>query len=145
MATTDKATEAKAAEKSAPKPAAKKAPAKAPATKAAKAEVATPAVAAQASGHESSAHDVRDAEARGYRKSRRGYVTSDRMDKTIVVEVEDRVKHPLYGKVIRRTSKVKAHDEANSAGIGDLVLINETRPLSATKRWRLVEILEKAK
>jgi len=90
-------------------------------------------------------HDVRDADARGYRKSRRGYVVSDKMEKTIVVEVEDRVKHPLYGKVIRRTSKVKAHDETNSAGIGDLVLINETRPLSATKRWRLVEILEKAK
>ena len=100
---------------------------------------------ATVAGHESSARDVRDADARGYRKSRRGYVVSDKMDKTIVVEVEDRVKHPLYGKVIRRTSKVKAHDEANSAGIGDLVLINETRPLSATKRWRLVEILEKAK
>ena len=82
---------------------------------------------------------------RGYRKARRGYVVSDKMDKTIVVEVEDRVKHPLYGKVIRQTSKVKAHDETNSAGIGDLVLIHETRPLSATKRWRLVEILEKAK
>ncbi len=82
---------------------------------------------------------------RGHRKTRRGYVTSDKMDKTIVVEVEDRVKHPLYGKVIRRTSKVKAHDEANSAGVGDLVLISETRPLSATKHWRLVEILEKAK
>jgi small subunit ribosomal protein S17 len=101
--------------------------------------------AAEAEGHESSARDIRDIDARGYRKARRGYVTSDKMDKTIVVEVEDRVKHPLYGKVIRRTSKVKAHDEANSAGIGDLVLINETRPLSATKRWRLVEILEKAK
>ena len=74
-----------------------------------------------------------------------GVIVSDKMDKTIVVEVEDRVKHPLYGKVIRRTSKVKAHDEQNTAGIGDLVLINETRPLSATKRWRLVEILEKAK
>ncbi|MGA1837592.1 30S ribosomal protein S17 [Herbiconiux sp. 11R-BC] len=97
------------------------------------------------SGHESASHDVKDVEARGYRKARRGYVTSDKMDKTIVVEVEDRVKHPLYGKVIRRTSKVKAHDETNSAGIGDLVLINETRPLSASKRWRLVEILEKAK
>ena len=82
---------------------------------------------------------------RNFRKTRRGYVVSDKMDKTIVVEVEDRVKHALYGKVIRRTSKVKAHDEENSAGIGDLVLINETRPLSATKRWRLVEILEKAK
>ena len=82
---------------------------------------------------------------RGDRKSRRGYVISDKMDKTVVVEVEDRVKHPLYGKVIRRTSKVKAHDEANAAGIGDLVTIMETRPLSATKRWRLVEVLEKAK
>jgi small subunit ribosomal protein S17 len=82
---------------------------------------------------------------RGDRKVRRGYVKSNKMDKTIIVEVEDRVKHPLYGKVIRRTSKVKAHDEAETAGIGDLVLISETRPLSATKRWRLVEILEKAK
>jgi small subunit ribosomal protein S17 len=82
---------------------------------------------------------------RGYRKTLRGYVTSDKMDKTIVVEVEDRVKHPLYGKVIRRTSKLKVHDEANIAGVGDLVLISETRPLSATKRFRLVEILEKAK
>ena len=100
---------------------------------------------AQVVGHEHAENDVRDEDARGYRKARRGYVVSDKMDKTIVVEVEDRVKHPLYGKVIRRTSKVKAHDEANSAGIGDLVLINETRPLSATKRWRLVEILEKAK
>jgi small subunit ribosomal protein S17 len=67
------------------------------------------------------------------------------MDKTIVVEVEDRVKHPLYGKVVRRSSKVKAHDEANTAGVGDLVIISETRPLSATKRWRLVNIVEKAK
>ena len=98
-----------------------------------------------AAGHESAAHDVRDDSARGYRKSRRGYVTSDKMDKTIVVEVEDRVKHPLYGKVIRRTEKRKVHDETNSAGIGDLVVISETRPLSATKRWRLVEIVEKAK
>jgi small subunit ribosomal protein S17 len=72
-------------------------------------------------------------------------VVSDKMEKTVVVEVEDRVKHPLYGKVIRRTSKVKAHDEQNNAGIGDRVLIMETRPLSATKRWRVVEILEKAK
>jgi small subunit ribosomal protein S17 len=67
------------------------------------------------------------------------------MQKTVVVEVEDRVKHPLYGKVMRRSSKVKAHDEAEVAGIGDLVLITETRPLSATKRWRVVEILERAK
>jgi small subunit ribosomal protein S17 len=85
------------------------------------------------------------APARGYRKIRRGYVISDKMDKTVVVEVEDRVKHPLYGKVLRRSSKVKAHDEGNAAGIGDLVLISETRPLSATKRWRVVEILERAK
>ena len=84
-------------------------------------------------------------EDRGYRKVRRGYVVSDKMNKTIVVEVEDRVKHPLYGKVIRRSTKIKAHAENNSAGIGDLVLIHETRPLSATKRWRLVEIVEKAK
>ena len=103
------------------------------------------ATAVEPTGHEHSAHDVKDVDARGYRKVRRGYVTSDKMDKTIVVEVEDRVKHPLYGKVIRRTSKVKAHDEANSAGVGDLVLISETRPLSASKRWRLVEIVEKAK
>jgi len=82
---------------------------------------------------------------RGYRKTRRGYVVSDKMEKTVVVEVEDRVKHPLYGKVLRRTSKVKVHDEGNTAGTGDLVLIMETRPLSATKRWRVVEVLEKAK
>ncbi|UQF83879.1 MAG: 30S ribosomal protein S17 [Rothia mucilaginosa] len=67
------------------------------------------------------------------------------MDKTVVVEVEDRVKHALYGKVVRRSSKIKAHDEQNAAGIGDLVLIAETRPLSASKRWRIVEIIEKAK
>lgn len=85
------------------------------------------------------------AEQRGYRKARRGYVVSDKMDKTIVVEVEDRVKHPLYGKVMRRTTKVHVHDAENTAGIGDLVRINETRPISAKKRWRLVEILEKAK
>jgi small subunit ribosomal protein S17 len=90
-------------------------------------------------------NDATGAEARGDRKTARGYVVSDKMDKTIVVEVEDRVKHALYGKVLRRTSKRKVHDESNSAGIGDLVLITETRPLSATKRWRLVEIVEKAK
>ena len=82
---------------------------------------------------------------RGERKVREGLVVSDKMNKTIVVSLEDRVKHPLYGKVIRRTSKVKAHDEANTAGVGDRVRLMETRPLSATKRWRLVEILEKAK
>lgn len=80
-----------------------------------------------------------------FRKTREGLVVSDKMDKTVVVAVEDRVKHPLYGKVIRRTSKLKAHDEANGCGIGDRVLLMETRPLSATKRWRVVEVLEKAK
>lgn len=82
---------------------------------------------------------------RARRKVREGLVVSDKMDKTVVVEVEDRVKHALYGKIMRRTSKLKVHDEQNSAGVGDRVLIMETRPLSATKRWRLVEILEKAK
>jgi small subunit ribosomal protein S17 len=82
---------------------------------------------------------------RGFRKVREGLVVSDRMDKTVVVAVEDRVKHPLYGKVMRRTSKLKAHDEQNRCGIGDRVLLMETRPLSASKRWRVVEILEKAK
>jgi small subunit ribosomal protein S17 len=82
---------------------------------------------------------------RGRRKVREGYVVSDKMDKTVVVAVEDRVKHPLYGKVLRRVSKLKAHDEQNACGIGDRVLLMETRPLSATKRWRVVEILEKAK
>ena len=86
-----------------------------------------------------------ETQARSYRKIREGLVVSDKMDKTVVVAVEDRVKHPLYGKVLRRSSKVKAHDEGNVAGIGDLVLISETRPLSATKRWRVVEILERAK
>jgi small subunit ribosomal protein S17 len=82
---------------------------------------------------------------RGFRKTREGYVVSDKMNKTVTVEVEDRVQHPRYGKTIRRTTKVKAHDEANSAGVGDRVLLMETRPLSATKRWRVVQILEKAK
>ena len=88
---------------------------------------------------------VATTEERGARKVREGYVVSDKMEKTIVVEVEDRKKHPKYRKVVRRTTKLKAHDEQNTAGIGDRVLLMETRPLSATKRWRLVEILEKAK
>jgi small subunit ribosomal protein S17 len=88
---------------------------------------------------------AQQADTRGARKTREGLVVSDKMDKTVVVAVEDRVKHALYGKVIRRTSKLKAHDEQNAAGVGDRVLIMETRPLSATKRWRIVEILEKAK
>jgi small subunit ribosomal protein S17 len=82
---------------------------------------------------------------RGYRKAREGLVISDKMDKTVIVEVEDRVKHPKYGKVIRRRRKYVAHDEANACGVGDRVLLRETRPLSATKRWRVAEIMEKAK
>ena len=85
------------------------------------------------------------APSRGYRKVREGLVVSDKMDKTVVVEVEDRVKHPKYGKVIRRTRKYKAHDGENACGVGDRVLLMETRPLSATKRWRVSQILEKAK
>ncbi|MFM1950336.1 MAG: ribosomal protein [Actinomycetota bacterium] len=125
------AEEKKTAAKAAPKAAAK------PAAKAAAPKAAKPKVA-------KAPKQIKEVE-RGYRKSRRGYVVSDKMDKTIVVLVEDRKKHPLYGKVMRLSKKIKAHDENNSAGIGDLVLINETRPLSATKNWRLVEILEKAK
>jgi small subunit ribosomal protein S17 len=85
------------------------------------------------------------APARGYRKVREGLVVSNKMDKTVVVVVEDRVKHPKYGKVIRRTKKYKAHDGENACGVGDRVRLMETRPLSATKRWRVAEILEKAK
>ncbi|NLW20024.1 MAG: 30S ribosomal protein S17 [Clostridiales bacterium] len=83
--------------------------------------------------------------ASGKRKSRVGVVTSDKMDKTIVVTIRSRYKHPLYGKTISHTKKFKAHDEENACGIGDTVRIMETRPLSRDKRWRLVEIIEKAK
>ena len=134
------ADEKKAAAKAAPKAAVKAAPKSAPkaaAPKATKPKVAKPKVA-------KAPKEIKVVE-RGDRKSRRGYVVSDKMDKTIVVLVEDRKKHPLYGKVMRVSTKVKAHDENNTAGVGDLVLISETRPLSATKNWRLVEILEKAK
>ena len=82
---------------------------------------------------------------RNYRKVRIGRVVSDKMDKTIVVAIEDSVKHPLYGKVVKRTVKIKAHDEQNTCGIGDRVKVMETRPLSRDKRWRLAEIIEKAK
>lgn len=82
---------------------------------------------------------------RPFRKTREGIVLSDKMDKTVVVKIEDKFKHPMYGKVVSRSSKLKAHDETNSCGVGDRVLLMETRPLSATKRWRVVEILEKAK
>jgi len=92
-----------------------------------------------------SAKEAMTANERGERKVREGIVISNKMDKTVVVSIEDRFKHPLYGKIVRRTSKLKAHDEANDCGIGDRVLLMETRPLSATKRWRVVEILERAK
>jgi small subunit ribosomal protein S17 len=82
---------------------------------------------------------------RGYRKLREGLVVGGKMDKTVVVLTEDRVKHPKYGKVIRRTKKYTAHDADNACGVGDRVLLMETRPLSATKRWRVAKILEKAK
>ena len=85
------------------------------------------------------------AEVRGNRKTRTGVVVSDKMDKTIVVEIRTRVKHPLYGKIMNRTNRLKVHDENNECGIGDTVRVMETRPLSKDKRWRLVEIIEKAK
>jgi small subunit ribosomal protein S17 len=84
-------------------------------------------------------------EDRGARKTREGIVVSDKMNKTVTVQVSDRVAHGMYSKVLSRSRKLKAHDEANAAGMGDRVLIMETRPISATKRWRVVEILEKAK
>ena len=84
-------------------------------------------------------------EVRGMRKTRVGYVVSDKMDKTITIAVKYRVRHPLYGKIMNRTTKIKAHDENNECGIGDTVRVMETRPLSHDKRWRLVEIIEKAK
>ena len=82
---------------------------------------------------------------RNLRKTRVGKVVSDKMDKTIVVAIEDHIKHPLYGKIVKKTVKLKAHDENNECGIGDTVRVMETRPLSKDKRWRLVEIMEKAK
>ena len=85
------------------------------------------------------------AEARGNRKTRTGVVVSDKMDKTIVVEIRTRVKHPLYGKIMNRTTRLKAHDEEHACGVGDRVMVMETRPLSKDKRWRLTQIIEKAK
>ncbi|MCV7146591.1 30S ribosomal protein S17 [Mycobacterium riyadhense] len=128
--------EAKTGAKAAP--AAKKTAAKKAAPKVAAPKDATPK-------DKGPKHTPRTPKPRGRRKTRIGYVVSDKMQKTIVVELEDRMRHPLYGKIIRTTKKVKAHDEDSIAGIGDRVSLMETRPLSATKRWRLVEILEKAK
>ncbi len=82
---------------------------------------------------------------RNLRKTRVGIVTSDKMDKTVVISIKDRVRHPLYGKIVNRTVKIKAHDENNECGIGDRVLVMETRPISKDKRWRVAEIIEKAK
>ena len=89
--------------------------------------------------------EIKNVPVRGYRKTRIGIVTSDKMDKTVVVAVKTKVRHPLYGKMVNRTRKFKAHDENNECGIGDTVKIMETRPLSKEKRWRVVEIIEKAK
>jgi small subunit ribosomal protein S17 len=126
-------------EKAAPK-ATKAVPKKAPS------KAAAPKEAAAKDGNaKGPKHTPSTPKPRGRRKTRIGYVVSDKMQKTIVVELENRMRHPLYGKIIRTTTKVKAHDEDSVAGIGDRVSLMETRPLSATKRWRLVEILEKAK
>jgi small subunit ribosomal protein S17 len=132
-----------------------RAAAKTTASKAAPAKASKPAPKAGAAGEtqgnakpgntKGPKHTPRTPKPRGRRKTRIGYVVSDKMQKTIVVELEDRMRHPLYGKIIRTTKKVKAHDENGIAGIGDRVSLMETRPLSATKRWRLVAILEKAK
>ena len=111
----------------------------------AKAAKAAPKTAAKDASAKGPKHTPATPKPRGRRKTRIGYVVSDKMQKTIVVELEDRMRHPLYGKIIRTTKKVTAHDEHGDAGIGDRVSLMETRPLSATKRWRLVEILEKAK
>ena len=86
-----------------------------------------------------------DAQVRGKRKGRVGRVVSDSMDKTVIVEVRNEAAHPTYGKIVRRTKRLKAHDETNEVAVGDTVRIAETRPLSKTKRWRIVEIVEKAK
>lgn len=152
MATTKKTDSGKPAAKqsAARKPAAKKAAAKKAATKkpAAKKTAETAAVkpARKVSAAKTRAKVERKApEKVPGRKERRGVVVSDAMDKTIVVRIDVAQKHERYGKVVRRSSKLHAHDEQNAAGVGDLVRLVETRPLSATKRWRLLEILEKAK
>jgi len=153
MATTKKTDSGKPAAKqsAARKPAAKKAAAKKAAVKkpAAKKTVETPVVV-KATKKVSAAKSRAKAERKAPekvpgRKERRGIVVSDAMDKTIVVRIDVAQKHERYGKVVRRSSKLHAHDEQNAAGVGDLVRLVETRPLSATKRWRLLEVLEKAK
>ena len=152
MATTKKTDSGKPAAKqsAARKPAAKKAAAKKAATKKPVAKKAAETVAVKPAKRVSAAKTKAKAERKAPekvpgRKERRGIVVSDAMDKTIVVRIDVAQKHEKYGKVVRRSSKLHAHDEQNAAGVGDLVRIVETRPLSATKRWRLLEILEKAK
>ncbi len=152
MATTKKTDSGKPAPKqsAARKPAAKKAAAKkaAPAKKSAAKKAVAPEVKAvkKVSAARSKAKAERKApEKVPGRKERRGIVVSDAMDKTIVVRIDVAQKHERYGKVVRRSSKLHAHDEQNAAGVGDLVRVVETRPLSATKHWRLLEVLEKAK
>lgn len=150
MATTKKTDSGKPAPKqsAARKPAAKKAAKKAAPKKTAAKKVATPEAkpVKKISAARSKAKAERKApEKVPGRKERRGVVVSDSMDKTIVVRIDVAQKHERYGKVVRRSSKLHAHDEQNAAGVGDLVRVVETRPLSATKRWRLLEVLEKAK
>ena len=153
MATTKKTDSGKPAPKqsAARKPAAKKAAAKKSATtrkpsakKAAEAAAVKPVKKVSAAKAKAKADRAAPERVPG-RKERRGVVVSDAMDKTIVVRIDVAQKHERYGKVVRRSSKLHAHDEHNAAGIGDLVRVVESRPLSATKRWRLLEILEKAK
>jgi small subunit ribosomal protein S17 len=152
MATTKKTDSGKPAAKqsAARKPAAKKAAAKKAATKkpvakkVAETEAVKPAKRVSAAKTKAKAERKAPEKVPG-RKERRGIVVSDAMDKTIVVRIDVAQKHEKYGKVVRRSSKLHAHDEQNAAGVGDLVRIVETRPLSASKRWRLLEILEKAK
>ena len=147
MATTKKTDSSKPAAKqtAARKPAAKKAAAKKTASKAAEA-AATTAVEKKLSAAKAKAKAEHTPPVKvPGRKERRGIVVSDAMDKTVVVRIDVAQKHERYGKVVRRSTKLHVHDEHNAAGVGDLVRVVETRPLSATKRWRLVEILEKAK
>ena len=152
MATTKKTDSGKPAPKqsAARKPAAKKAaakksaPAKKPAAKKPAVPEAKPVKKVSAARSKAKAERPAPAKVPG-RKERRGIVVSDAMDKTIVVRIDVAQKHERYGKVVRRSNKLHAHDEHNAAGVGDLVRVVETRPLSATKRWRLLEVLEKAK
>jgi small subunit ribosomal protein S17 len=144
MATKKTDSSKPAAKTAARKPAARKTAAKKASPKAAEAVVSTPVKKVSAAKAKAKAEHAAPAKVPG-RKERRGIVVSDAMDKTVVVRIDVAQKHERYGKVVRRSSKLHVHDEHNAAGVGDLVRVVETRPLSATKRWRLLEILEKAK